>query len=206
MPDGMQEVRKGRKFDQVVEGATEVFLTVGFERASVDDIAKRAGVSKATLYSYFPDKRLLFVEVMKRECAARAKAAEAFIDKSMAPGVVMPLAGRVILDIMLSDFGQQSYRVSISESGEFKELGQAFYDAGPALVVSELVPYFEIAEERGELSIPDKELAAHQFAELCKSWIFPRRTLHLQDAFTTAEKDRVITGAVEMFLARYGTA
>ena len=53
-------IRKGRKFDQVLEGARSVFLADGFEGASVDQIAKVAGVSKATLYSYFPDKRLLF--------------------------------------------------------------------------------------------------------------------------------------------------
>ncbi|WP_372674886.1 TetR/AcrR family transcriptional regulator, partial [Aquicoccus sp.] len=48
--------RSGRKFDQVLEGARKVFMADGFERASVDDIARAAGVSKATLYSYFPDK------------------------------------------------------------------------------------------------------------------------------------------------------
>ena len=65
-------VRTGRKFDQVIAGARAVFLADGFEGASVDDIAKAAGVSKATLYSYFPDKRLLFLEVARTECSERA--------------------------------------------------------------------------------------------------------------------------------------
>ena len=43
------EVRKGRKFEQVLEGALRVFLRDGFEGASVDEIARAAGVSKATL-------------------------------------------------------------------------------------------------------------------------------------------------------------
>ena len=53
-------IKKGRKFDQVIEGARTVFMRDGYEGASVDDIAREAGVSKATLYSYFPDKRVLF--------------------------------------------------------------------------------------------------------------------------------------------------
>jgi len=62
MPDGTDiEIKRGRKFDQVLSGARDVFLRDGFEGASVDDIARAAGVSKATLYSYFPDKRLLFM-------------------------------------------------------------------------------------------------------------------------------------------------
>ena len=58
------QINRGRKFDQVLEGARTIFLRDGFDGASVDDIAKEAGVSKATLYSYFPDKRLMFVEVV----------------------------------------------------------------------------------------------------------------------------------------------
>ena len=206
MPDGNTEIRKGRKFDQVVEGATEIFMTEGYERASVDEIARRAGVSKATLYSYFPDKRLLFVEVMKRECEGRAKAAEAFIDKTCAPEKVLPVAGRILIDIFLSEFGQQTYRMSIAESGKFKEVGQRFFDAGPGLIERELVPYFEAAEERGELKIEDKILASHQFAELCRAHIFPLTMLHIRDEITAEEREYVVSEAVKMFLARYGTS
>ena len=60
------EIKKGRKFDQVLEGARRIFMRDGFEGASVDDIARSAEVSKATLYSYFPDKRILFSEVAHR--------------------------------------------------------------------------------------------------------------------------------------------
>ncbi|MEM8591558.1 MAG: TetR/AcrR family transcriptional regulator [Pseudomonadota bacterium] len=205
MPDGSQEVRKGRKFDQVIEGATEIFMKEGFEGASVDEIARRAGVSKATLYSYFPDKRLLFVEVMKRECKRRIKIAEAFIDKSDPPEVVLPLAGRVMIDIFLSDFGQQIFRMGVAESGNFRELGQGFYECGPGVIERELIPYFELAEKRGELDIPDKLIACHQFAELCKSWIYPQRVMHLREEFTAEEKARVVDEAVKTFLARYRT-
>ena len=56
-------VKQGRKWAEVLDGARTVFLRDGFEGASVDDIVREAGVSKATLYSYFPDKRLLFLEL-----------------------------------------------------------------------------------------------------------------------------------------------
>ena len=47
-------------------------------------------------------------------------------------------------------------------------------------------------------------LAADQFHELCKADLFPRMVFSMSDSFTRAEKDRVINGAVEMFMARYG--
>ena len=67
-------VTRGRKFLQVLEGARTIFLRDGFEGASVDDIAREAAVSKATLYSYFPDKRVMFMEVFRNELAREAAA------------------------------------------------------------------------------------------------------------------------------------
>lgn len=64
-------VTRGRKFLQVL-GARTIFLRDGFEGAAVDDIAREAGVSKATLYSYFPDKRVMFMEVFRSELARGA--------------------------------------------------------------------------------------------------------------------------------------
>ena len=77
------EIRKGRKYDQVVAGARAVFMSEGFEGASVDDIARAAGVSKATLYSYFPDKRLLFMEVITTQCRINGDEALSAIDFSL---------------------------------------------------------------------------------------------------------------------------
>ena len=93
---GKQEIiRKGRKFDQVLEGARSVFLRDGFEGASVDDIARAAGVSKATLYSYFPDKRLLFLEVARCECNRQTEETEALICTATTVREVLTIAATV---------------------------------------------------------------------------------------------------------------
>ena len=47
-------MKRGPKCAQVLEGARKVFMDRGYEGASVDEIARAAGTSKATLYSYFP--------------------------------------------------------------------------------------------------------------------------------------------------------
>ena len=198
-------VKKGRKFDQVLDGARQVFLADGFEGASVDTIAKRAGVSKATLYSYFPDKRLLFMEVARNECGRQAKAAAASVDMSNRPAEVLTEAATHMLTFFLSRFGQRVFRICVAESDRFPELGQEFYKSGPAVVQEVLVAYFDLAIERGELKIEDKELAAHQFSELCKSYLFPRIIFGVQTEFSDEEIMRVINGAVDVFLARYGT-
>lgn len=198
------EIKKGRKFEQVLEGAREVFLRDGYEGASVDTIAKSAGVSKATLYSYFPDKRLLFMEVAKGECRKQADAAIDRIRTSGPPELVLAEAARHMLRFFLSDFGRQVYRIVVAESGRFPEIGRAFYESGPMVVRQILVSYLKEATERGQLAIEDFDLAADQFPELCKASVHIPLIIGVKRDFTDDELRRVIDGAVEMFMARYG--
>lgn len=204
MNDATPIVRKGRKFDQVLEGARDVFMVDGFEGASVDDIARAAGVSKATLYSYFPDKRLLFMEVANAECARQSQDALNAIDMSGPPRDVLCHAGKHFLKFITSKFGQQVFRICVAESDRFPEIGREFYRSGPERMRAEMSEYFEAAMERGELQIEDFTLAADQFGELCKADIWPRLMFGVIDTVSDADIDRVVDGAVDTFLARYG--
>ncbi len=198
------KIRKGRKFDQVLEGARVVFMKDGFEGASVDDIAKTAGVSKATLYSYFPDKRLLFAEVAKCECHRQADTALEVVTSDSTPDEVLREAGLRMIEFFISDFGLSMFRICTAESGRFPELGKHFYESGPQLVRERLVEYFREAIDKGQLKIDDLDLAADQFAELCKASFFPRLLCGMESSFDKAEIERVLNGAVDMFMARYG--
>src|SRR5690606_36064022 len=197
-------IKRGRKFEQVLEGARTVFLRDGFEGASVDDIAAEAGVSKATLYSYFPDKRILFIEVDKQESKRQADEAEVLVTLTAPPDCVLPEAARRIIAFTLSDLGQAVFRLCVAESDRFPELGREFYASGPALARDRLATYLNGAVARGELVIDDVYLAADQFASLCKAGIFLAVSFGVQRAYTATERERVAKGAVEMFLARYG--
>ncbi|MGJ8544069.1 MAG: TetR/AcrR family transcriptional regulator [Sulfitobacter sp.] len=197
-------IARGRKFDQVLAGAREVFMADGFEGASVDDIAQVAQVSKATLYKYFPDKRMLFVEVAHCECLRLSREAIEDLEVGAPPPEVLRRAGMHILEFVSSKFGQQLFRVCVAESDRFPEIGQKFYNSGPAVIRAEMVAYFEAAIARGELKIDDLELAADQFGELCKADLWPRLLFGVSKTCSPAEIERVVNGAVSTFMARYG--
>ena len=205
MPDGTTEPKKGRKYDQVLEGARQIFLSDGFEGASVDDIARASNVSKATLYSYFPDKRFLFMQVAKTECQRQADLAIATIDMDAPIQLVLHDIASELVEFITSKFGKQIFRICVGESDRFPELGREFYDSGPMLIRSKLIDFFEKSVARGDLKIDDFALAADQFHELAKANLFPKMVFNIVDDFSVAEKERVITGAVAMFMARYGT-
>lgn len=203
MGDESQTIRRGRKFDQVLAGARDIFLRDGYEGASIDDIARAAGVSKATLYSYFPDKRLLFMEVARAECLRAADEAEAMIDDDASVAEMLRLAGERIVAFAQSDFGQRMFRMCVAESDRFPALGAAFYDSGPKLIRERLTRYLAQAVADGALRIDDLDLAADQFAQLCKADLHDRVIFGL-GAGNSRDVRRVVDGAVAMFMARYG--
>src|ERR1700679_3834721 len=58
---------------QIVQGARSIFLAQGFDAASMNDIARSAGVSKGTLYVYFDNKEQLFQAIVQEECLFHAE-------------------------------------------------------------------------------------------------------------------------------------
>jgi len=197
-------IKRGRKFDQVLEGARSVFTADGYEGASVDNIARAAGVSKATLYSYFPDKRLLFMEVAKYECGLQIEEADAILSDECDPRTVLGLAAERMVGFFLSDFGQSIFRMCVAESDRFPELGREFFETGPKRFRARMVEYMGGAVAEGRLAIDDLELAADQFAELCKTNLFSEMIFGIRKTTTAEERKRIVDGAVETFMARYG--
>lgn len=197
-------IRRGRKFEQVLEGAREVFLAEGFEGAGVDEIARKAGVSKATLYSYFPDKRLLFFEVAKRECLRLSEDAMELMASEKPVRDMLEIAARRMTEFFNSDISMNVFRVCVAESERFPELAQEFYSSGPALGRARLMEFLDCATRRGDLAIEDVEIAADQFAELCKARIFTDRIFGIRGKFSDNELAMIAGEAVETFMARYG--
>jgi TetR/AcrR family transcriptional regulator, mexJK operon transcriptional repressor len=201
-----QGVRRGRKFDQVLEGARKIFMRDGFERASVDDIAREAGVSKATIYAYFPDKQLLFLEVARCECNRQTEAAEAMVEGDIPVRQALTIAAERIVAFQLSDFGQRMFRIVVGEGERFPGLGRQFHDFGPGLIHDRLVHHLRCYVTSGQLAIDDLDLAADQFAQLCKATIHEKLIFGMAETTTPDLAHRSVHGAVDMFLARYAVS
>lgn len=201
--DGSEQPKRGRKFDDVLNGARQVFLSRGFEGAGVDEIARVSGVSKATLYSYFQDKEQLFVEVVRTECQRMADGAEASIDPTAPAELVLHFVAEQIVRFTLSDFSIKIFRICVAEAERFPKLGREFYEAGPLMGQRRLAEYFRAAAERGELHVEHFELAADQFTELCQALLYPQIIFGIRSEFSEDEIKHVAHEAVMTFLARY---
>ena len=196
-------IRKGRKYDQVLMGARSVFIACGYGDANMDEVARTAKVSKATVYSYFPDKQSLFIEVVKAECEHMADNAMEEIDQSKDIRQVLNKAAGYMVNFFLSEFSQRMFRICVSEADRIPELGRQFYENGPMMGRQHIAKYLRKAADSGEVEIYDFELAADQFAELCKATLWPQAVFGIRSEFNDDEKQRVVSAAVETFCRAY---
>jgi AcrR family transcriptional regulator len=200
------QIRRGRKFDQVLDGARAVFLREGYEGASVDQIARDAGVSKATLYSYFPDKQHLFLAVLEAECAQQSEI-ELMLDGGETDvEETLRIICKTLITFILSRFGQDMFRVCVAEAQRFPELGRTFYDSGPKRWGRKIALYLDSAPARAALDIEDTLLAADQLAQLCRADLMLKVLFGIETDPSEHEIDRVAEEAVKTFLARYRRA
>jgi AcrR family transcriptional regulator len=189
---------------QIIEGARSVFMSQGFDRASMDEIARAAGVSKGTLYVYFSSKQRLFEELIIED---RRIQAEQLVDLDPAdPDIrsVLTRFGVSLCEMMQRPQTIALIRTVIAASGQFPEIGRALYATGPAHGIVRVSTYFDAQVARGALSMPDSELAAAQFLELCLCRVLKPLLFSVAGPASRERIETNVTSAVELILASYG--
>ena len=146
---------------EICAAALEVFAEKGFAAAKLDEIARRAGVSKGTLYLYFKDKEQLFRAVVRDSIAPNVAAITSAIsamDAPFADVVRMFLAGFAEREARLP-LGAVAKMV-IGESRNFPELARVWHDEVASKAIGALAAAIERAQRRGEVRSGDPRLFA----------------------------------------------
>lgn len=204
-PSTEEAGRDGGKLHQILDGARRVFLADGFDGASMNDIAREAGVSKGTLYVYFDSKEALFVALIREDRKQQAEQLCEFVgDENEPVAMVLRRFGTNLLSHMTSPDSLAHIRTVIAIAGKFPEIGRAFYEAGPAHGEKNLGAWLARRAARGELAIDDPDEAASHYLQLCQGKLFRRMLFGVIDRPTQEDIAASIDGAVEMFLRAYG--
>ncbi|MFT9494958.1 TetR/AcrR family transcriptional regulator [Anaerosolibacter sp.] len=74
-----------KKYNRLMEKAEELFFTMGYKRVTIDEIAAAAGISKMTIYKYFPSKEDLLIEVLIQISERALKPITEKIDEIVSP-------------------------------------------------------------------------------------------------------------------------
>jgi AcrR family transcriptional regulator len=192
-----------RKREQIMRGASQVFLEKGFDAASMNDIARAAGVSKGTLYVYFANKERLFVELISSEKREELFRIVTLDFDNHDVEAVLKKFGRELCAILTKPYYVKAMRSVFSIINRMPEIGVEFYTNGPALCTDLLRQYLEAQTKAGVLVIDDCALASQQFVELSQSGIMRRVLFGVIDTPDAEEIGRRVDSAVVVFLKSY---
>lgn len=195
--------RSSAKREAILDAAQAIFLETGYAAASMDTIAARAGVSKATIYAHFKGKTDLFGAIIRRRCErdpAFGLRPEAGADAR----TTLTEVGRRLMDLFLSPEAMGMFRVVVAEAARHPDLAKAYYDAGPAAGKAVIAEIFAELARRGELvDMPEPWRAADLFVSMLRGEFFHQDLLGLPHAEgRTAEG--TIGAAVDCMLRAYG--
>jgi TetR/AcrR family transcriptional repressor of mexJK operon len=194
----------GRPIDEskrgdIVEAARACFFERGFSGTSIEEIARRAGVSKVTVYNRFTNKQTLFVECIAGEC------------RGMEESLSLDLGAQGDVRAQLIRFGEvmnaflnrpELVRFENMLGGEMDrhpELGVLFLNAGPRRMKSGLARVIEAAAARGEIVVKDPHAAAEMLGSMIKGFADLERRFAADGDGNFMSSER-IAYAVDVFL------
>ncbi len=188
---------------QIMEGASKVFLELGFDGASMGEIARAAGVSKGTLYVYFSDKSSLFEAIVEQQNLEQGKASFNF-DPNQDVETTLTNFGRAYIELLCRPEGGSALRTVMAIAERMPEVGRRFYNEVIFHTVQTMAAFLRAKVDAKELVIDDCELAAMQFMKMCQSTLFEPYIFQAKPAPSTEDIVRVVASATLMFMAGYG--
>lgn len=190
----------------VLKAATSVFLTHGFSAATTDMIQRAAGVSKSTMYAFYPNKEALFAAVIEHRCATTTASIRAVRPSPGDIARTLTDLGMSCLDIVLDPDGLALHRVVVAEAPRFPELGRTFFLAGPKVVTTMLGERLSEAAQAGEIDVQSVgiEAAANLFFSMVRAEAQLECMTHPGTRPSAAQKDHWVRLAVTTFLAAFG--
>lgn len=147
------------KTEAILDAALALFGEKG-ALASMEAIARRAGVSRQTLYNRFPSK----LEIGRALAARRSDAISAALRTGGDPETVLTALAVGLLDKLRQPQAGASLRGVALMSPEMPDLADAIYQAGPAEGLRRLSTWLAEQDRLGLLTVPDPDAAAEMFA------------------------------------------
>jgi AcrR family transcriptional regulator len=149
---GARAKRSAERREAILAAALDAFAANGFAATRLDDVARRAGVAKGTIYLHFADQETLFQELIRLELSPVVSALE------QASHAELPL--RQFAEQLIEVFVREIYgtrrkdviRLVITEGPRFPKLAEFYYREVLSRVIEAVRGLMHRAIERGELN------------------------------------------------------
>ena len=193
------------KRQTIIDEASQVFRSLGFERTSMSEICARVGGSKATIYNYFSSKEELFTEVILKSTEAEFEAVHQSIDASAEDiGKSLRHFGERFLAFIYSPEVQANRHMAIAQSRN-SEIGRLIYQRGVLRSQQLISQFLENSMSAGKLRKAAPDIAARHLTSLLESELLDRFLYQLPGEIGAGDIKSCTARAIEVFLAAYAS-
>jgi AcrR family transcriptional regulator len=143
--------RRLERREAILAAALDEFSSQGFAAARLDDVARRAGIAKGTIYLYFRDKEALFQELVRSMLTPVVGSVEALRDADMP----LPLLAEQMVELFVREIfstrRRDVIRLMIADGRRFPKLAEFYYREVLSRIFAALRALLERAAARGEV-------------------------------------------------------
>jgi len=187
---------------QILSAATQLFTEQGYSATSMDLIAKKAGVSKQTVYSHYGSKDDLFAKSIKSKCDSY-QMIDYSLAETAAPAEILLVLARRFLAMITSKEAIAVHKICAFESNAYPQLSELFYQEGPERLMGEVTRLMARFDKEKQLSIADPKFAAIQFLNMAKGEAWMRIEFNTKKQVAAAEIEDYLQASIAMFVKAY---
>jgi len=193
-----------RRREAIMEAALELFIEKGYAAVTVDEIIRKSGGSKSSVYEYFGTKEGLLHAIIASVANEVLTVADTPVAEGTDPRETLTNIGIKFCSEILTEKGIGLFRLAVSNSRRYPELSRMFYESGPKKTFMGVAEYMRKEAAAGRLNIKNPTLASELF--LCMILGKGHIAIPVGGAKppSKAKIKELVEEAVEVFMAAYG--
>ena len=189
------------KTEAILDAAAQMFGQRGLS-ASMEQIARRAKVSKQTIYNHYGSKSELIRAIVERR-VLEITAPLLEPDAAEHPEEALAAFARFMLTVVSVSRGNSMLRMIIESAAAQPDLARAYFEAGPAASRQRLAEFLRMETEAGRMAVQDPALAAEFFAGMVVGSHQIAQLLGTGQDFDADRIDRTSREAAGRFMRAY---
>ena len=191
------------KRKELIKFATEMFLEMGYEKASMNNLVKRSGSSKSTIYKHFRSRQALFIAVIDEKLRDHLAPIENLDLAALSIEEGLKLIGKTGIKVITSKDHVNLCRIIYAEAERIPYVGKIYYEHGPKRGMGGVEKYLSTMVERGRIRCADPSLAGEYFWGMILHKPMLDRYCGISGPLTTREQKNYVDKAVDTFISSF---
>ncbi len=198
------ESRSERKRELILKAASEIFAREGFAQAGMEQVARTAGVSTATLYAHFPGKADLFRIVVEETIGSIAEKVRRSAGIRGDARARLQAFGMAYAEFSCAPNARALFRMVTAERRRFPDLAGHFRERGRVDLGGTVLAIIQDLVDSGQVIVGKPSWAAGQLQGMIEHATLIQGLVGGDDFMPARPLELIVSEAVETFLARYG--